>query len=214
MPEHARHQVRVECAIAPRHLTLIERRAPWREDFGPSRSSVPIRTSALHRGHQVVDVVLARPQPTLPPLLTWLRPRHMSGTCSPRSTATPLGSSRANPTHPPVTAVAAGAGKPSSGMPLPDPIPKANGLDRLTGSSQAMQQLLTIGTELVRLGGWQASRPPGFLMRHTVRPSSSSSSANVAIIAATARPVGVAVSMPSRKARNRFAAHRVRRWYG
>jgi hypothetical protein len=25
-----------------------------------------------------------------------------------------------------------------------------------------MQQLLTIGTELVRLGGWQASRPPGF----------------------------------------------------
>ena len=27
VPEHARHQVRVECAIAPRHLTLIERRA-------------------------------------------------------------------------------------------------------------------------------------------------------------------------------------------
>ena len=35
VPEHARHQVRVECELAPRHLTIIERRAPWREDFGP-----------------------------------------------------------------------------------------------------------------------------------------------------------------------------------
>lgn len=42
MPEHARHQVRVECDIAPRHLTLVERRAPWRQDYGPEWSSVPI----------------------------------------------------------------------------------------------------------------------------------------------------------------------------
>src|SRR5215207_10803094 len=42
VPEHARHQVRVECEIAPRHLTIIERRAPWREDFGPEWTSFPI----------------------------------------------------------------------------------------------------------------------------------------------------------------------------
>ena len=34
VPEHARNQVRVECEVAPRHLTIVERRAPWREDFG------------------------------------------------------------------------------------------------------------------------------------------------------------------------------------
>jgi hypothetical protein len=35
VPEHACHQVRVECQIGPRYLTIVERRAPWREDFGP-----------------------------------------------------------------------------------------------------------------------------------------------------------------------------------
>jgi hypothetical protein len=35
VPEHARHQVRIECQPAPRHFTVVERRAPWREDFGP-----------------------------------------------------------------------------------------------------------------------------------------------------------------------------------
>ncbi|MDT5367723.1 MAG: hypothetical protein QOC62_2154, partial [Mycobacterium sp.] len=42
VPEHARHQVRVECVIADRHLTVLERRAPWREDFGPEWTSFPI----------------------------------------------------------------------------------------------------------------------------------------------------------------------------
>jgi hypothetical protein len=42
VPEHARHQVRVECELAPRHLTIIERRAPWREDPGPEWTSFPI----------------------------------------------------------------------------------------------------------------------------------------------------------------------------
>jgi Protein of unknown function (DUF3024) len=42
VPEHARHQVRVECQIAPRHLTIVERRAPWREDFGPDWTRFPI----------------------------------------------------------------------------------------------------------------------------------------------------------------------------
>jgi hypothetical protein len=42
VPEHARHQVRVECEPAPRHLTIVERRAPWREDLGPEWTSVPV----------------------------------------------------------------------------------------------------------------------------------------------------------------------------
>lgn len=42
VPEHALHQVRVECEVAPRHLTIIERRAPWREDYGPEWTSFPI----------------------------------------------------------------------------------------------------------------------------------------------------------------------------
>ena len=31
-----------ECAVAPRHLTILERRAPWREDYGPEWTSFPI----------------------------------------------------------------------------------------------------------------------------------------------------------------------------
>jgi hypothetical protein len=42
VPEHARHQVRVECQVAPRHLTIVERRAPWREDLGPDWTSLPV----------------------------------------------------------------------------------------------------------------------------------------------------------------------------
>ena len=42
MPDHALHQVRVECEVAARHLTIVERRAPWREDLGPDWTSFPI----------------------------------------------------------------------------------------------------------------------------------------------------------------------------
>lgn len=42
VPERARHQVHVECLAAPRHLTIVERRAPWRENLGPEWSSLPI----------------------------------------------------------------------------------------------------------------------------------------------------------------------------
>jgi hypothetical protein len=34
--------VRIECQAAARHLTIVERRAPWREDFGPEWTSFPI----------------------------------------------------------------------------------------------------------------------------------------------------------------------------
>jgi len=42
VPEHVRDQVRVECDIAPRHLTVIEARPPWRADFGPEWTRQPI----------------------------------------------------------------------------------------------------------------------------------------------------------------------------
>lgn len=42
VPEHARHQVRVECELAARHLTVVERREPWHEDAGPEWTSFPI----------------------------------------------------------------------------------------------------------------------------------------------------------------------------
>lgn len=42
VPEQARHQVRVECDVTPRHLTIIECRAPWREDDGTDWTRFPI----------------------------------------------------------------------------------------------------------------------------------------------------------------------------
>ena len=96
VPEHARHQVRVECQVAPRHLTIVERRAPWREDFGPEWTSLPDRPPALHRRRQVLDPrtgATATSASTSTPTRT-IAPE--STTCSPRSTTTPPASSGAD----------------------------------------------------------------------------------------------------------------------
>ncbi|WP_009476166.1 DUF3024 domain-containing protein [Rhodococcus sp. JVH1] len=42
VPEHARREVRFECEVAARHLTIVERRAPWCDDVGPEWTSLPI----------------------------------------------------------------------------------------------------------------------------------------------------------------------------
>lgn len=42
VPEQARHQVRVECGIGARDLTIVERRAPWRDDAGPDWTNLPV----------------------------------------------------------------------------------------------------------------------------------------------------------------------------
>ena len=42
VPERARHQVRVDCEVADRRLTIVERRAPWHEDAGPDWTRTPI----------------------------------------------------------------------------------------------------------------------------------------------------------------------------
>ena len=42
VPVHARDEVRVECEIAPRHVTIVERRVPWGPDSGPEWTIFPI----------------------------------------------------------------------------------------------------------------------------------------------------------------------------
>ncbi len=41
VPEQYRHEIRVECDITPRHVTICECRPPWREDFGPEWTRFP-----------------------------------------------------------------------------------------------------------------------------------------------------------------------------
>lgn len=42
VPQHARHQVRVEVETSDRAVTIVERRVPWQADFGPDWSRFPI----------------------------------------------------------------------------------------------------------------------------------------------------------------------------
>ena len=42
VPEHLRNEIRVECDIAPRHLTICECRPPWCEDLGSDWTRFPI----------------------------------------------------------------------------------------------------------------------------------------------------------------------------
>jgi hypothetical protein len=42
VPEHARHQVRVECDISTSHLTIVECRPPWRQDADGEWTRLPI----------------------------------------------------------------------------------------------------------------------------------------------------------------------------
>lgn len=42
VPERARHQVRVDCDVALRHLTIVECRAPWQKDDDRECTRFPI----------------------------------------------------------------------------------------------------------------------------------------------------------------------------
>lgn len=42
VPEHARSQVKVECDVTPRHLTIVECRPPWRQDISAEWTRFPI----------------------------------------------------------------------------------------------------------------------------------------------------------------------------
>src|SRR5215204_1490316 len=69
VPEHARHQVRVECQIA-RPETPHHRRAARSLARGPRPGvdQLPDRPAAIHHRRKVLDPLLARPQPPLPHL--------------------------------------------------------------------------------------------------------------------------------------------------
>ena len=42
VPEHLRGEIRVECDLATRHLTICECRPPWHDDLGPEWTRFPI----------------------------------------------------------------------------------------------------------------------------------------------------------------------------
>jgi hypothetical protein len=41
-PAHLRNEVRVECDVTPRHLTIVECRPPWRNEMGEAWTRFPI----------------------------------------------------------------------------------------------------------------------------------------------------------------------------
>ncbi len=52
VPPHALHQVRLEADVSATAVTIVERRAPWREDYGPEWTSSGVarfRYVAKHR---------------------------------------------------------------------------------------------------------------------------------------------------------------------
>ena len=42
VPERLRGEIRVECDIGARHLTICECRPPWRDDLGPEWTRFPV----------------------------------------------------------------------------------------------------------------------------------------------------------------------------
>lgn len=42
VPAELRDQIRLECSVRGNAITIVERRPPWREDFGPDWSSVKV----------------------------------------------------------------------------------------------------------------------------------------------------------------------------
>jgi hypothetical protein len=49
VPPHARDQVRLETVVRGSAITIIERRVPWRDDFGPEWSR--LKVAQLRYGH-------------------------------------------------------------------------------------------------------------------------------------------------------------------
>lgn len=73
VPAHARHQVHLEVEQTPQALTIVECRAPWREDFGPAWTRRPIARLRYTTATQVWTLYCRerngrwQPYPVLPP---------------------------------------------------------------------------------------------------------------------------------------------------
>ncbi|HET7026102.1 MAG TPA: DUF3024 domain-containing protein [Candidatus Limnocylindrales bacterium] len=48
VPPHARDQVRLDVEVSGRRVTIVERRAPWKPEFGPEWTSLPIAQLRRH----------------------------------------------------------------------------------------------------------------------------------------------------------------------
>lgn len=59
VPEHLHDELRVEVDVAPRHLTIVEARPPWREDLGTEWTRLPIARLRYTRTTQLWEVYWA-----------------------------------------------------------------------------------------------------------------------------------------------------------
>jgi hypothetical protein len=59
VPEHVRDQVRVECDVGARHLTIVECRPSWREGMGSDGHEFG-RSPPIRQGNRPLVTVLAR----------------------------------------------------------------------------------------------------------------------------------------------------------
>jgi hypothetical protein len=55
VPPHACEQVRLEIVVRGSAITIIERRAPWRDDFGPEWSRLNIARLRYDNGAWILD---------------------------------------------------------------------------------------------------------------------------------------------------------------
>jgi Protein of unknown function (DUF3024) len=53
VPEHARHQVRIECEVSGRDLTVVERHPPWPPEAGPEWMRTPVARLRYVRSRRV-----------------------------------------------------------------------------------------------------------------------------------------------------------------
>jgi hypothetical protein len=60
-PEHLRDEVQVEARIRGDKITIVERRAPWRPDFGPEWTESKVAQIEFHRAMGTLEALRVRP---------------------------------------------------------------------------------------------------------------------------------------------------------
>ena len=100
VPVHARDRIRIECDVAPRHLTILECRPPWREDLGPEWTRFPIARLRYTKTSKTWSL-LWRDRNLRFHEYSASRPPHASMTCCQRSTVIRPPSSGGSPSASP-----------------------------------------------------------------------------------------------------------------